>query len=182
VKAANDPTALFRQLRLNYGLRIQPHPGVIREDQVLHLEPYLSFLGTDTIISLAHVCNEYGWFETRRHLLDDRFDNRWECWQIARAFDYFDNILERERVPWIDREIDEALRTGLDWASLRDALLAWLAERRTMEALRIAWTAMAHRGLRSDLVMLSLEPWMDQAEASHLLTDVDYAIRRRSAL
>ena len=112
-------------------------------------------------------------------MLDNRFNNQRECWQIAHASDYFDKILERERASWIDREIDEALRTGLDWASLRDALLAWLAERRTMEALRIAWTAMAHGGLRSDLAMLSLEPWMDQAEASHLLTDVDYAIRRR---
>ena len=182
VKASTDPFALFHQLGLNYGLQIQPHPGVVREDQVLHLEPYLSFLPTHTIVSLAHVCNEHGWFETRRRLLDGHFDNQRECWQITHASDYFDKILDRERASWIYHEVDDALRTGLAWALLRDALLAWLTKRRTMEALRIAWTAMAHRGLRSDLAMLSLEPWMDQAEASHLLTDVDYAIRRRSAL
>jgi len=182
VKASNDPKALFRQLRLTYGLQIQPHPGIVREGQVLHLEPYLSFLSQDTIVSLAHACNEHGWFDTRRSLLDHRFENQRECWKIASAFNYFDKIHENRRAIWIDREIDEALRTGLDWGTLRDALLAWVTERKTMGAARIAWSAMSHHGLRSDLTMLNLEPWMDQTEASDLLADVHYAIRRRSAI
>jgi len=181
VKASADPTSLFVKLGLNFGLQIQPHPGLVREDQVLHLEPYLSFLPGRTILSLAQVCNDHGWFETRRRLLDNRLDDRWACWRLDGAFDSFDRLLKTGGAPWINREIDQALRTGLDWAPVRDALLAWLAERRTMAALHIAWTAMAHRGLRSDLPMLKLEAWMDQTEAAQLLADVEYSVKRRNA-
>jgi hypothetical protein len=178
VKEAPEPALLFKHLSSGWHIRVFGHAGVTRDSQILTIEPYLHLLSEADLFSLADACNRHGWFELRRRLFDHRVKRFRLAWSSEGAATHFDSILKHKY--WIDREIDDALKTGVPWDQYLDAMCAWVAERQTFEALQVLGAALAHKGSRRDLSRLKIYEGMPCEAAEALIADVTFAVHRRT--
>ncbi len=181
VRECPDPSSLFGHLAMHYGVRTVGEPGITREHQVLVLEPYLPLLSEFDIGSLADACNQGGWFETRRRLLDPRLTERWQyhSWRPELAAAEFDELAEKRGIHWVDLSIDRALKAGVSWCEFLDAMTSWLNERRSASALKLMAQALRHHGTRGDLVVLNGHE-ATGTNAAALIADTIFAVNRRS--
>lgn len=180
VKEAPDPASLFRHISQNWGIATFGHPGVTRERQVLALETYLGLIAVSDLNSFADACNRLGWFDLRRRLLDARIDNRRFAWSPKDASAHFDALLTKGRHYWIDLEIRDALNTGASWDEYLGAMRTWFEDRQSFVALQLMATAIAYKGSRRDLSTLRIYEGMPRKGAEALITDVTFAVHRRT--
>jgi hypothetical protein len=181
VAAAPDPASLFKHISQNWGIHTFGHPGITRESQVLALEPYLDLIAVLDLTRVADTCNRLGWFDLRKRLLDPRIDSRPLAWSSKNAAAQFATLVAKGRQYWIYLEIEDALKTGATWDDFLGALRAWFEERQTFAALRLLATALAHKGSRRDLSALRVYESMPREAAEALITDVTFAVHRRTA-
>jgi hypothetical protein len=174
------PAKIFASLSHTYGIRIYGHPGVTREAQVLALEPFLHLIDDRNVASLAIACNEAGWFDIRRRLLDARLTSRYNRLIPKVDAEVFDELATENRIFLTGHRIDEALKTGVTWREYLDALEAWLDERKTMGALRLVARALMHKGSRADLRVLRVYPGINSVAAAALITSTSFTVRRRT--
>jgi hypothetical protein len=92
IDAAPEPKQIFEHILSRFGYRHTGHPGITREAQVLVLEPYLDLLDARELERLADACNEAGWFDIRRRLLDDRLSSNRYRWRAEEASAEFDRM------------------------------------------------------------------------------------------
>jgi hypothetical protein len=180
VAQAPDPTSLFTHISQNWGIGTFGHPGITRESQVLALEPHLDHLAVSDLNWVADACNRLGWFDLRKRLLDGRIDSRRRAWSSKDAAAQFDARVADGHRHWIRLEIEETLKTGVSWDEYLGALRAWSAERQTLEALRLLADALAHKGSRRDLSALRIYEGMPREAAEAVITDVTFAVHRRT--
>lgn len=177
-----EPAKLMEYLSNHFGVRMKGHPGLTREAQVRALAPYLHLLSSMDLGDLWEACNDHGWFNLRRELLDDRlqppFQNR--RWDRTRAASEFNKIISENRFVLIDHWIDDFLKTDVPWSEILATMTAWLDERRSLEALRVVAVAVEHRGSRKDLGALRTYKGMPESSARQLIVDTQFAVRRRS--
>jgi hypothetical protein len=69
---------------------------------------------------------------------------------------------------------------GVSWDDYLSAMRAWFTERRTFEALQLLAAALTHKGSRRDLPALRICEGMPREVAGALITDVTFAVYRRS--
>lgn len=176
------PAKLLIHLASRFGINIAYHPGLTRENQVRALAPYLHLLSPMDIARLWKACNDRGWFAMRRELLDDRLQPPFprQRWERSHAASELDKMIAEDRLHWIDHQIDGFLKADVSWAEIRMMLTAWLEQRRSLEALRVVAAAIEHRGTRDDLSVLRIYEGMTETEASQLIADTQFAVRRRS--
>jgi hypothetical protein len=176
--AAPEPGRLLDHLSSGWHMREFGHTGVTRESQILGVEPYLNLLSERDLFALADACNRHGWFSLRQRLFDKRVKHFRISWLQESAHARFDAMLKRKY--WIDLEVDEALATGVSWDDYLDAMSSWVAERQSLEALRVMAEALIHRGLRRDLSRLKIYGAMPPAAVEVLIADTTFAVRRRT--
>ena len=133
-------------------------------------------------MSLWEACNDHGWFEIRRELLDSLLHTSYHYlqWDHAEAYSKLDKLITGNRLNWIDHWIDDFLKTGVTWSEILATMTAWLEERRSFEALQVVAAAVLHRGTREDLGALRYFEGMIEDEARQLIADTQFAVRRRS--
>ena len=182
VDESPEPAQLMAHLSHNFGFRTKGHPGITREEQIRALAPYLHLLTDLDVGSLWEECNDHGWFATRRELLDERLQGSYvrRKWDPDRSSVELDNMIAENRQVWLDLWIDDYLKTGVSWREIMGAITAWLRERRSVDALRLVAAAVTHRGEREDLIALREFCDMSETEANKIITDTEYAVRRRS--
>jgi hypothetical protein len=182
IKACPKPADLLKFISQHFGIRTTDRTGVSRPEQIRALSPYLDLMSDSDIRRFWGVCNEQGWFDLRRELLDPHvqlpFDGDvWESKDPAAAFDKF--IAEKPPYPvsyWIDRQIE----TGNAWPKILAALKTWFDERKSIEALQIVATALQHRGTRQDLAVLRIYETMPEDASRQLIANTEFAVRRRT--
>lgn len=183
ISAAPDAAYLLKGLSTRYGINQYGHPGVTREIQVTALRPFLHLLDETTLFYLALACNQQGWFEIRRQLLDDRVfgterKKRFVSWDLENSAAIFNELMSKDDGLWINNDIDEALRTGITWSVYLRALENWLKAHPSIEALRVVARALIYKGSRTDLRVLDEYNDMD-SEAKALIASTVFAVRRR---
>jgi hypothetical protein len=177
-----QPAQLMEHLSQRFGIRRKGHPGLSREAQIRALAPYLDLLSDHDLGVLWGACNDQGWFATRRELLDGRLKPPFtrHLWSAACATDELDKIVAEQRLLWLNHWIDGFLKTGVLWSEVLGMLMAWLDARRSLEALQVVAMALEHRGTREDLRSLRIYEGMPENAARQLLTDTEFAVRRRT--
>ena len=100
------------------------------------------------------------------------------AWSPENATAHFE--LMQQHKYWIDLEIDKVLTTGVSLTEYLDAMSKWVAERQAFEALQVLAGALAHKGSRHDLFRLKIYEGMPREAAQALITDVTFAVRRRT--
>ena len=91
---------------------------------------------------------------------------------------HFDSRLQHKY--FLDIEIDRVLSTGVSWTEYLDAMCDWFAERQTFEALQLLAGALAHKGTRDDLSRFKIYEGMPREAAEALISNVTFAVRRRT--
>jgi hypothetical protein len=176
---AAEPAPLLRFIANRYGVKQGGHPGVVREQQLLVLEPFVSLLDRHDLEKLAEACNMAGWFETRKRLFERHLTSRYHSWFVQDPRETFDEHVVRDN-QWIHIEIERALATGVTWSAFLGAMRVWLRERRSLQALELVARALVERGGRGDVDALEVFPEMDQDRARAIVTDATFAVQRRS--
>ncbi|MEM7202214.1 MAG: hypothetical protein AAF628_18235 [Planctomycetota bacterium] len=180
IKASADPDGLFRHLTMHYGIRTLGEMGITREEQIQVLVPYFSYLRQEDLGELADVCNENGWHDLRRRLIDPHLDEaRVETAHSLRG--KLDAILAQGHRGFIDLDIDRLLQAGVSWQELAETLRGWLAEQASLPALELAERAIRHGGSRGDTGILADWAGGDTALLQDKMCDLDFALRRRDA-
>lgn len=177
-----EPAKLLQYLSHTFGIRTKGHVGITREAQVRALGPFLHLLSPTNIWSLWEECNDHGWFNLRHELLDSHLrlpflDSKWDSNQVVIQLD---KMVSDERSIWIDHWIGSYLKTGVGWAEILGAMTTWFDQRRSLEALKVVAAAIQYRGTREDLTALTVYEGMPEIESSQLITDTQFAVRRRS--
>ena len=177
-----EPAKLFEHLSQHYGIKSKDHPGLKNEGQVIALAPYLDFVPPMDIGALWEACNDHGWFATRRNLLDGHLQPPYlqYKWDRDKIPSELDKMVAENRQYWIVYWIDRFLNTGVLWDEIFAAMTTWLDQRRTLEALQLIASAVVHRGTREDLKALKISEGMPETIVRQLITDTEFAVRRRS--
>lgn len=173
-----DPSVLFKYLSMTWGIKYNGHGGVQRPDQIEALGPYLDHLSEHELDSLAENCNERGWFDMRRRLLDPAMPNSRFARTRAEVVRVMEGALNK---PFpMSFELDHALKTGLRPADLIAALAEWLPTQRSRSALRVATAVLHHSGGRGDVELLRLWTGEDQLALEDTLANTSFAVARRT--
>jgi hypothetical protein len=184
VTESAEPKKLFRHLSMHIGHRIEGRPGIAREVQVRAFAEYLQFFEPLDVRELWEACNDRGWYELRRQLIDEHPNaaqfTLTHNWTSASAKAQLDDYAQRHHYHWIDTWIDRWLETGVTWATILQTLSDWLGERRSFDALCTVAAALEYRGTRKDLVALRLLEGMPGELTSQLIEDTTYVVRRKS--
>ena len=185
-KALGDcpaPGLLLKHLGVHLGITMSGYAGLLCEDQVRALGPYLSLLSPDDVHLLWEACNGKGWFSLRRELIDSLLKqpyNEW-LWDGDRFVSQIDQWLAAGRRVWMDHYIDRYLGTGVSWSEILTALSSWYEKRRSFDALQVVACALLHRGSRDDLRVLRSYEGMPEPASEQLIADTIFAVRRRRA-
>ncbi len=180
VSECPDPRDLFKHITLRYRSRMVGSSYLMRRAQVEALEPYLDYLKPMALRDLWEICNEHGWFDTRRRLLDGRQNPPFltagrEKEQISAALERF---LSHDPLQNLDRFLDRYLDAGIAWAKLLAWMVAWLEQKRSVDALKLVATAITLRGSRKDLDVLNICNNMPEVEAKHLVANTRFVVLR----
>ncbi len=177
-----EPAKLMEHLSQHFGIRVKGHQGITRETQVLALAPYIHLLSSLDLDDLWEACNDHGWFDIRRELLDSRLKPPFLKFWFNRdqAVSEFDKMTAKNSLIWNDLRIDQFLKTGVLWTEVIATMTAWLDQRRSLEALQVVVAAVAHRGTREDLSAMRTYEGMPETEARQLIADAQFAVKRRS--
>lgn len=173
------PKRLFKWIGPTWGIRHSDHPGIIREAQVLNLAPYLDLLEDGELRSLGQVCNEKGWFQTRRQLIDPRTPDSRIARTPAEIRSKLDGALLSKFS--INHDLDFALETGLTRADIVEALGHWLKLHREVRALELGAEVICHVGERADVDVLSRWAGGQGDMLESVMTDTRFAVARRTA-
>jgi hypothetical protein len=158
------------------------HPGITREAQVQGLVPYLSFLQAHEVMALSDLCNEHGWYGLRQRHLDPlvRKNGGVAYLDDALAMTSLDEIIEKNRVHWIDHWLEDFKKAGASGEKIISLMTKWLASRKTIGSLRLVSDALSLIGRREDLAILDIKLEPDDASASMLRADTAFAVKRRT--
>lgn len=180
VKDSPDPARMFEHLRWVWGIGVSGRPGVTRQEQLMALAPYLSLLSPLEIGELWRVCNEMGWFDLRREILDQYMPAigtpGW--WDPDKAAAMLDEMLKENRWVWLDHHIDGFLKAGVAWGDIFASMAAWLEQRRSLGALQVVASVLAYKGTRGDLTVLKRYEDLGDC-AMEIVADTVFAVRRR---
>ena len=182
IKACPNPADLLKFISQHFGIKTTGRTGITHPEQIRALSPYFDLMSDFDLRRFWDVCNEQGWFDLRRELIDPYVElpsnrNVWERADTAAAFDKL--VAETPIYAmsyWIDRQID----SGTTWPEFIAALKSWFDKRKSLEALQVVAEALQHRGTRQDLALLRLYESMPEEASMQLIADTEFAVRRRT--
>jgi len=179
--ACLDADKLFQHLTSHYGIRTVGRTGITRPIQIEALIPYLGRLSDLDIYLLWDVCNDHGWFHLRKQYLDRVLNPKYGRGYTdeTRVMASLDKMVADNHAYWIDRWIDDFVKTGASLNDIMNIIDRWLSDRKSLGAFELAASAIIQAGRRKDLEMLNvdIEP-RDRAAA--IRSNTEFAVRRRT--
>ncbi|WP_156367075.1 DEAD/DEAH box helicase family protein [Bosea thiooxidans] len=177
-----DPAKTLQFLGMHLGIKTKNHPGITRAAQIEALAPYLQFIADYTIADIWDVCNSNGWFEIRRRIVDHHLKGtRQYCFINSDAlFAELDGFLEKDRGLWIDRWLEDYIKSGATDDFIINSIASWFAERPTKSALELVQQVLMQIGRRVHLPMIDLVIDADAREVDAIRANTVFAVRRRS--
>jgi hypothetical protein len=181
IEDSPDPEKLFQHLTSHYGVRTVGRAGITRPRQIEVLIPYFAFLSGIEIYRLWDACNDHGWFDLRRQYLDGRLDDRYKGYTTDehRAMESLDKMVTHKNIHWIDHWLDDFTKAGIPLDQAISLVGKWLANRRSIDALRLVGQAIIHTGRRQDIGLLDVdvEP---KEQATAIRANTEFGVRRRA--
>lgn len=177
----SEPKVLLRYIGQHIGLRTKGHPGITRQDQVISLAPYLTYLAKYEVLELWAICNEHGWFDIRQRVLDPHLRQNGGILYVDEqlTFAALDGLASRRNY-WLDHWLEGFAKTGASEEAQMSLIGKWLRERKTMAAMEIASEALNNIGRRTDLSLLDV-PLIDANPGIEVLkANTTFAVCRRS--
>ena len=179
IRANSDPAKLFTHFTMHFGIRMAEETSIAREAQISALAPYFDLLRPEDLYELGDVCDENGWYQLRRRLIDpDRDAARIESPASFRRI--LDETLQRGHIGFIDLELDRHRKADVPWRSLAATLEDWLLGQPSVRALELADRAIRHAGTRRDAEILAVWPGEDKAVLAATIADLEFALRRHN--
>jgi hypothetical protein len=180
VASCPEPKKMFQYIDSHYGIKTKGRSGVTSPKQLESLGKYLSYLDKHVVYSFWELCNDKGWFDLRRRLLDPYVDRKYHTVYLedSRLRESLDEMVDKNRERWLDHWIEDVLKTGISSENLLSVVHAWLSVRPTEAALKLAAQAVVQIGRRKDLQILDqeIEP---RAKIAEIVVDTTFALKRR---
>ena len=179
-----EPAKLFEHLTMHFGIIVHGHPGLTRDSQVFALAPYIKFLSSGDIHRLWDACNDKGWLQVRKDLLDSHLQSseQYTALYLDNVDSELDKMLTGNCLHWIDHWIDDFIKTGVSWKEIFTKMADWLNKHRTVEALKVVCAAVEYRGTREDLCVFGTFKDTSAVEIKELIADIEFSVRRRSII
>ena len=183
MKICPNPSAMFKHIHFQYGIRTKGRTGVTHRRQFEALAPYLDYMEESTIYTFWEQCNEHGWFDLRRKLFDHRLSSKYSRAYVdeSQVVSSLDGLVLEKNVHWIDYWIEQYLKSGFSPAEIITIIGKWLATQGSFAALQLAAFAILNVGRRQDLQLLTL-PIEPQGAADVLRADTAFGVKRRSLI
>lgn len=152
---AVDKKVIFEHFSFTTGLRTQGCAGLTREIQLDALQPYLDLLSEHDLLVLWEICNEKNWKNYRRKHLDplliatgSKYSYRL---RVEPPFDMSDfeeeiNGKPRSAYFWLERQ----QRNGAERSDLLAAILSWVKEKGSIEALGLVGNIFSRDATRTE--------------------------------
>lgn len=177
-----EPSKMLEYISMQFGVKQVGHPGVTRESQLRELSPYIHLLSPTCIHVFWQECNDHGWFTTRRELFDDYLQLQYLQfkWEPNQAKTSLDEMLEKDRFVWIEDWIERFLKIDVSWNEILSTIHTWFKEKQSFEAFEVLTSAIKYRGSREDLSVLKVYEGMPEPDTTHLISDTEFAVKRRS--
>lgn len=180
VATCPEPKKMFQFIDFHYGIKTKGRSGVTSPKQLESLSNYLSYLDKHVVYTFWELCNDKGWFDLRRRLLDPCVDRKYHTVYLedSRLRESLDEMVDENREHWLDYWIEDVLKTGISSEHLLSVVHAWLSVRPTEAALKLAAKAVVQIGRRKDLQILDqeIEP---RARVAEIVVDTTFALKRR---
>jgi hypothetical protein len=166
----------------HYNLNGSRGSSVTRLAQLESLIPYFNLFSELSIDHFWNHCNKQGWFEFRRQHLDPLLSHPRYTEQLGGVgtIKALDEFLEKNRLVWMDRWLDDCIEAGTTLDQLMGELSTWLASRASVDALRVVSGALVHVGRGSDLPILSSIAIEPRGAADTIIIDTTFALMRRT--
>ncbi|MBB5985485.1 hypothetical protein [Sphingobium lignivorans] len=180
IAKAEEPSKLFQYLTSHFGIKERGHPGLTRIGQIEALAPYFGLIEKESELNwLADGCNDRGWFDLRRRLLDPHLPHSRHCWSEDRLPGLFDQLArDPRRAPW---DIEAVLGAGLEWDQIAACLRTWLTTDPPKDAMYAACAILEEHGRRCDLSMLSKWPGTPDESISATTANATFKVQHRTA-
>ena len=172
---------LLEGIGITWGLGLHDHPGLVRKKQIVALKPYFERLPGVDIASLWHACNDRGWFDLRREMVDMHLQPPYPIgkWDTGRAVSRLDKMIDYRNPLFLDKWVRDLLRSGVLWSDVFTFMIGWLRCKGSLRALEFVATAVRTFGLRSDLVAIESFKYMAAPRSREIIEDTEFAVRRR---
>ena len=173
---------LLEGLGITWGLGFHDHPGLVRKEQLIALKPYYERLPGMDIASLWHACNDRGWYDLRRDLVDMHLQPPYPIgkWDSAKAMSRLDKMIDDRSFLFLDSWLRDLLRSGVLWSDVLESLIGWLECKGSLRALELVAAAVRTFGLRSDLAAIESFKCMAPPRSGEIIEDTEFAVQRRS--
>lgn len=182
LKTAEDPASVLRYITGHFGYKKVGHPGICRPEQIKAIAPYLDILDELDIDHLWTSCNESGWFELRRSLLDAHLKSSSSGFvflnetRVRRALDRFADEQEISIDYWLERYV----KTGAASDDIMMLIENWFKKRNDISALRIVSSAVLYFQERRHVKLLQRAAIEPQDASSRIISDTEYGVKRRT--
>ncbi len=178
VQGSAEPKKLFEHIISHFGVRMSDEAGITREAQIRALAPYFRYLRPSDLEDLGQLCDENGWYDLRRQMIDPSRDQD-KVESPDRFRHILDGVLERGHSSFIDHDVDNLLKADVAWPALATVLRDWLSVQTSRLALEAADHAIRHAGDHGDADILEAWNGEDRLLVGSKKADLDFALRRR---
>jgi hypothetical protein len=176
-----DSKMMLEHICMHFGIKVGGRRGITRPAQIASLSPYLIHLSRHDVMELWHSCNEHGWYDLRRSLLDPYLrrivDLEYED-ELA-TFSALDKMVNDHVLRFI-LWLEDYSKAGVSHAAQIAVISKWLGERKTISAMKLAGEALKQIGRRSDLALLDLPVDGADAELQTIRANITFAVQRRT--
>jgi hypothetical protein len=155
ITSAADKNAIFKHFFLTVGLMTKGSTGLTHKNQLDALQPHLGLLSESDLLALWESCNRDNWKQFRRKHLDPLLIATDSAWsnrlRVDPPFDmsHLDEELHG-KFPSAYLWLETQQRNGAERGDLLIALLGWLTEKASKEALYIAGAIFSRDANRSE--------------------------------
>lgn len=180
IATLSDPKPYFSHITSHMGIRTIGHPGIVRQEQILALVPYLQHLEDHCLSMLWEECNRRGWYDLRRQYFDPlgSKSQRQHVWTAGNIPAKLDELVS-DTFPRIRYWWDEVDKQDIEPRQVVDIAIGWLERNPTAEAMALASELLNNIGSRQ-LVEHFIDTAPVIAGTAERLEDLRFGVRRRS--
>jgi len=178
-----NPEELFEYFSFTFEKNVDGRPVLNSQNQVLGLMPYLKYFSAHDVLALWQICNARSFYSIRERYLDKLLDKEYQqyVWSKEQIYLQLDEMVEKKYgIHWLTHRIDDWLNIDISWSNILETMTDWLNSRRSLVAFKFVAAAIAHRGGRSDLEILTRYNDIYLNDFEEIFKNTQFSVFRRS--